>query len=109
MVIGNIFPLIAMSNCPFTKSIESHSILISKKPSFNCPINFSLFTDLLSPQDDEEDFGTGKFAKYQKMMWDLIEKPDTRCFWMMMMPKIKFEDDKSVCFSFLLHFKRLLV
>ena len=27
--------------------------------------------------DDEEDFGTGKFAKYQKMMWDLIEKPDT--------------------------------
>ena len=29
-------------------------------------------------QDDEEDFGTGKFAKYQKMMWDLIEKPDTR-------------------------------
>ena len=28
-------------------------------------------------QDDEEDFGTGRFAKYQKMMWDLIEKPDT--------------------------------
>ena len=28
-------------------------------------------------QDDEEDFGTGKFAKYQKIMWDLIEKPDT--------------------------------
>ena len=28
-------------------------------------------------KDDEEDFGTGKFAKYQKMMWDLIEKPDT--------------------------------
>ena len=27
-------------------------------------------------QDDEEDFGTGKFAKYQKMMWDLIEKPE---------------------------------
>lgn len=27
--------------------------------------------------DDEEDFGVGKFAKYQKMMWDLIEKPDT--------------------------------
>ena len=28
-------------------------------------------------KDDEEDFGPGKFAKYQKMMWDLIEKPDT--------------------------------
>jgi len=28
-------------------------------------------------QDDEEDFGPGKFAKYQKMMWDLIEKPET--------------------------------
>ena len=28
-------------------------------------------------KDDEEDFGTGKFAKYQKIMWDLIEKPDT--------------------------------
>jgi len=28
-------------------------------------------------KDDEEDFGTGKFAKYQKMMWDVIEKPDT--------------------------------
>ena len=28
-------------------------------------------------KDIEEDFGTGKFAKYQKMMWDLIEKPDT--------------------------------
>ena len=27
--------------------------------------------------DDEEDFGTGMFAKYQKQMWDLIEKPDT--------------------------------
>ena len=30
-----------------------------------------------SIKDDEEDFGTGKFAKYQKIMWDLIEKPDT--------------------------------
>ena len=28
-------------------------------------------------KDDEEDFGSGRFAKYQKMMWDLIEKPDT--------------------------------
>ena len=28
-------------------------------------------------KDDEEDFGTGKFAKYQKMIWDVIEKPDT--------------------------------
>ena len=28
-------------------------------------------------QDEEEDFGTGKFAKYQKMIWDLIEHPDT--------------------------------
>merc|ERR1719242_1891494 len=27
--------------------------------------------------DVEEDFGTGRFVKYQKMMWDLIEKPDT--------------------------------
>lgn len=25
----------------------------------------------------EEDFGTGKFAKYQKCLWDLIEKPHT--------------------------------
>ena len=28
-------------------------------------------------QDEEENFGPGKFAKYQKLMWDLIEKPDT--------------------------------
>ena len=28
-------------------------------------------------QDEEEDFGTHKFAKYQKMIWDLIEHPDT--------------------------------
>ena len=28
-------------------------------------------------KDEEEDFGPGKFAKYQKLMWDLIEKPDT--------------------------------
>jgi len=26
---------------------------------------------------DEEDFGSGRFVKYQKAMWDLIEKPDT--------------------------------
>ena len=25
----------------------------------------------------EEDFGTGKFAKYQRCLWDLIEKPHT--------------------------------
>ena len=25
----------------------------------------------------EEDFGTGKFAKYQKCLWDIIEKPHT--------------------------------
>ena len=35
------------------------------------------FTKECLTQDDEEDFGTGKFAKYQKIMWDLIEKPDT--------------------------------
>jgi len=28
-------------------------------------------------KDEEEDFGTHKFAKYQKMIWDLIEHPDT--------------------------------
>ena len=28
-------------------------------------------------KDEEEDFGPGKFSKYQKLMWDLIEKPDT--------------------------------
>ena len=28
-------------------------------------------------QDDEEDFGEGKLAVYQKFLWDLIEKPDT--------------------------------
>ena len=25
----------------------------------------------------EEDFGNGKFAKYQRILWDLIEKPHT--------------------------------
>ena len=25
----------------------------------------------------EEDFGDGKFAKYQRILWDLIEKPHT--------------------------------
>ena len=28
-------------------------------------------------KDDEDDFGDGRFAKYQKFLWDLIEKPDT--------------------------------
>ena len=28
-------------------------------------------------QDDEEDFGTGKFAKYQKCIWDLMEKSES--------------------------------
>ena len=28
-------------------------------------------------QDEEEDFGEGKLAVYQKFLWDLIEKPDT--------------------------------
>lgn len=27
--------------------------------------------------DDVEDFGTGRFARHQKFLWDLIEKPDT--------------------------------
>ncbi len=31
----------------------------------------------VSKQDDEEDFGEGKLAVYQKFLWDLIEKPDT--------------------------------
>ena len=28
-------------------------------------------------KEDEDDFGTGKFAKYQKMIWDLMEKSET--------------------------------
>ena len=28
-------------------------------------------------QDDEDDFGDGKFCKYQKGLWELMEKPDT--------------------------------
>ena len=44
-----------------------------KTYSILCFMNYLL----LNLKDDEEDFGTGKFAKYQKMMWDLIEKPDT--------------------------------
>ena len=28
-------------------------------------------------KEEEEDFGDGKFAKYQKCLWDLIEKPHT--------------------------------
>ena len=28
-------------------------------------------------QDDEDDFGDGKYSKYQKFVWDLMEKPDT--------------------------------
>ena len=28
-------------------------------------------------KDLEDDFGNGKFAKYQKCLWDLMEKPDT--------------------------------
>ena len=28
-------------------------------------------------QDDEEDFGTGKFSKYQKCIWDLMEKSES--------------------------------
>ena len=42
----------------------------------NVKLNKDFIKDC-STQDDEEDFGTGKFAKYQKIMWDLIEKPDT--------------------------------
>lgn len=28
-------------------------------------------------QRDEEDFGTGRFAEYQKSVWDLLEKPQS--------------------------------
>ena len=55
---------------------------------FCCSQKFFMKRDILQEEmeetaaklekDDEEDFGTGKFAKYQKMMWDVIEKPDTR-------------------------------
>ena len=41
------------------------------------PNLFKFFVIFKTIKDDEEDFGTGKFAKYQKIMWDLIEKPDT--------------------------------
>ena len=27
--------------------------------------------------DDVEDFGVGRWARHQKYLWDLIEKPDT--------------------------------
>jgi hypothetical protein len=36
-----------------------------------------VWLDLGHIQDDEEDFGEGKLAVYQKFLWDLIEKPDT--------------------------------
>ena len=32
---------------------------------------------LVVKKEEEEDFGDGKFAKYQKCLWDLIEKPHT--------------------------------
>ena len=38
---------------------------------------YKLFFIFKLIKDKEEDFGTRKFAKYQKIMWDLIEKPDT--------------------------------
>ena len=38
----------------------------------------------------EEDFGTGKFVKYQICLWDLIEKPHTS-----MAAKVKFRYDPS--------------
>merc|ERR1719347_816079 len=54
---------------------------------FCCSEKFFMKRDLVQEEmeetaaklekDDEEDFGTGKFAKYQKMIWDVIEKPDT--------------------------------
>ena len=28
-------------------------------------------------KEEEDDFGDGKFAKYQKMIWDLMEKSET--------------------------------
>ena len=28
-------------------------------------------------EDDEDDFGDGKYSKYQKFVWELMEKPDT--------------------------------
>ena len=28
-------------------------------------------------KEDEDDFGDGKFARYQKMIWDLMEKPES--------------------------------
>ena len=38
----------------------------------------------------EEDFGTGKFAKYQRCLWDLIEKPHTSTA-----AKVKFRYSKK--------------
>ena len=33
--------------------------------------------ELFKPQDEEEDFGQGRFASYRKWLWDLMEKPHT--------------------------------
>ena len=31
----------------------------------------------INQQEAEEDFGTGKFAKHQKMLWDFIEHSES--------------------------------
>ena len=68
----------------------------------------------LRQEEDGEDFGRGKFSKYQKMLWDLIEKPDTSVpakyisilsnicvavsiigMTMSTMPALQYEDDKG--------------
>ena len=43
----------------------------------------------------EEDFGDGKFATYQKCLWDLIEKPHTSTA-----AKVRFQIEDSVYLQF---------
>ena len=78
LVLSIIIPLSTIIVYLIWKSTSNQNRIFVKDKALNQKLKLSKRRrPLLFSKDDEEDFGTGKFAKYQKMMWDLIEKPDT--------------------------------
>jgi hypothetical protein len=52
-------------------------LLLQDCKQYDCDDNFLFLFNSIFNQEAEEDFGTGKFAKYQKSLWDLIEHSES--------------------------------
>jgi len=54
-------------SCCLDKFIDKRELVITEMEDTSAQLE----------RDDEEDFGTGKFSKYQKCIWDLMEKSES--------------------------------